>query len=97
MKRGTLSELIEVLETLDREHTIYAARPWTVNSEAIVTYDVDGRVPPEAAGLGLSYFLEVFISLEVVEQYEEIMGRQTPEVRFQKVLYYAENDAYEPD
>ncbi len=97
MKRGTLSELIEVLETLDPEHTIYAASPWTADSEAMVTYDVDGRVPPEAAELGLSYFLEVDIALNVVKQYEEVMGKLSTQLRFQKVLYYAEYDAYEPD
>jgi hypothetical protein len=83
----TLAEVVEHLEGLDADATIYAARPWTADARAAVAVaPEDGySIPPEAAGL--EYFLEVDIALDAAT----VSSART---RFERVLYYAENDAF---
>jgi hypothetical protein len=82
----TLGDAVEHLEDLDRAATIYAARPWSEDARAVVAVEAeDGSVPREAAGL--TYFLEVSIALEAAPV-------SLARTRFERVLYYAHNDAY---
>jgi hypothetical protein len=82
----TLAGVIDQLEALDADATIYAARPWSADSRAVVAVGPeDGTVPKEAAGL--DYFLEVDIALEAAT----VSNAGT---RFERVMHYAENDAY---
>ena len=84
--RVTLGEAVEHLEALDPAATIYAAKPWREGARAVVAVEPDdGSVPREAAGL--DYFLEVNIALEAAQV-------STAVTRFQRVIYYAQNDAY---
>ena len=56
----TLIEAVRDLEALDWECTIYAAEPWTENSETIVVPAPKlGGLPSEAERLHLKEFLEV--------------------------------------
>lgn len=81
-----LAEVVERLETLDPEATIYAERPFSADSRALVAIEPeDGSTPPEAAAL--DYFMEVDIALEAAEV-------SKTGTRLDRVLYYAENDAY---
>jgi hypothetical protein len=82
----TLAEVVEHLEELDADATIFAARPWSANARAVVAVEPDdGSIPPEAAGL--EYFLEVDVALEAV-------AVSSAGTRFERVLYYAESDAF---
>ena len=82
----TLGELVEQLEKLDREATIYAAKPWAEEARAAVAVEPDdGARPAEAADL--DYFLEVQIAVEAAQA-------SAAATRFERVLYSAENDAF---
>ena len=82
----TLGEAVEHLEDLDQAATLFAVKPWSEHARAAVAIEPeDGSVPPEAAGL--DYFLEVSIALEAAQV-------TTARTRFERVLYYAQNDAY---
>jgi hypothetical protein len=82
----TLAEIVEQLEAMDPGATIYAARPWTADVRAIVIREPeDGSLPAEAANL--DYFLEIDVALEAAN----VSDAGT---RFERVLYYAENDDF---
>jgi hypothetical protein len=81
----TLAEVVECLDRLDADATVYAERPWSADARAVVAFEPeDGSIPPEAAGL--EYFLEVDVALAAATV-------STAGTRFERVLYYAENDA----
>jgi len=102
------SRLIDVVAGLDAasavEHdrarpspTIFARRPWTAESDAMVLTDeaVNGMA---SSALGYAYLLEVDLAQEVLEvwsswRHDEI---PTPEAATLAIIYYAEHDAYEP-
>lgn len=63
----TLLRVIEELDKLDKECTIYASAPWTETSIAVVLREPEsGQLPYEAERLGLKYFLEVFIAHDFI-------------------------------
>ena len=95
MGRMSLGEAIDRLDELDNDATIYASRPFSLGSFAVIAVEPDsGDLPGEAASLGLSYFLEVAIAREVLEGLERISDRHsTPEERRARVLEYAIDDA----
>jgi len=60
-----LIDVVRSLPDLDPEATIYAAKPWTKESSAIVAREpASGALPAEAERLGFCYFLEVAIANE---------------------------------
>ena len=96
----TLADLMEQLDSLDDDLTIYAEKnpDWSVNSLAVVLPEPDeGGVPDEARGM--SYLLEVFLAKEVVEVWSGGRAGRKPTVRdkCEAVIHYAEHDAYLPD
>jgi hypothetical protein len=83
----TLGEIVEELEVLEQDATIYAAKPWSVDARAVVAVEPeDGSLPDEEAA-GIEYFLEVDIALEAASVTD--VG-----TRFERVLHYKENDAF---
>lgn len=88
----TLGEVIERLEEFDREHTIYAARPWTVDSEARVQQDPHSTGPLG----GLDYLLDVYTALEVIEAWSGHRHGAMPTVaeRCEALVYYEGHDAF---
>jgi len=94
-KTVTLFEAVTQLAKFDPADTIYAAEPWTPHSSAIIAYAPDdGGRPPEVAGLGLVYFLEVDIALEVLSDWTGPTDGQAHDVaRCRRLIEYAENDA----
>jgi hypothetical protein len=93
-----LIELIASLDGLDGEETIYARQPWSEDSDAMVALEdpesADFGIPPEAAGAGMKYFLEVFITREVVEGWlSNLDEKPTLAAICQRVIEYAINDA----
>lgn len=93
-------KLIEIVEHAagweDDDTTIYAARPWTIDAEAIlVSPSPDDAEPIERDGRIYHYFLETFIAREVEEGYiasAEGRGASARQV-CERLIGYAENDA----
>ena len=83
-----LQATIDSLDSLDPESTIFAAEPWTTESDCIVCKPATGSMtPPEAKGL--PYFLEVFIAKELKE---DLPGK-SPEALCRRIIEYAIKDA----
>jgi len=91
----TLLETIEKLSELNRNYTIYAAKPWTPQSAAVVAEEPPrGGVPPEAAERRLSYFLEILIARDFLDDWQAGSRKQfTAQERCQRLIDYATNDA----
>jgi hypothetical protein len=94
---GSVMKLIEAvgkLDSFDNEATIYAATPWTENSEAIVAREpTSGGPPTEAEKLGLKYFLEVFVARDFLDGWSANLGA-TPAVqqRCSRLIQYVLRD-----
>jgi len=83
-----LQAIIHSLDTLDSESTIFAAEPWTPDSDCIVCKPATGSVTPFEAK-GLPYFLEVFIAKELKEDLPE----KSPGALCHRIIEYAIKDA----
>ncbi len=90
-----LIEAVEQLENLDEESTIYAAEPWTVDSNALVAREPDqGGLPPDAETLGLKYFLEVFIARDFIQDWTANLDDEpASEAKCARLIEYAIKDA----
>ncbi len=86
-----LISLISGLGDLDPAAVIYAAKPWTAASVAVV---LNNDEPPER----LPYLLEVELAQDAVEVWSEWRGGRTPTPieKLQAIVHYAEFDAYIP-
>jgi len=91
----TLLEITEKLGELDREQTIYAVKPWSPESAAVVDAEPQGGgVPREAAKLGMSYFLEVFIAQDFLDDWQVSLPKKpAAKERCKRLIDYAINDA----
>ena len=91
----TLLEIVKYLDTLDDDSTIFASKPWAIESQAKAETDLDEKgLSPIAQAEGLVYFIEVFIAREFLEDW--IAGQPTnPSVEGQcrRLIDYALNDA----
>jgi hypothetical protein len=90
-----LIDTIRDLNSLDAEGTIYASLPWAPDSEAIVAREPQvGGLPLEAAQLGLSYFLEVFIARDFLSGWTvHLAAKPTLHQLCARLIEYAANDA----
>jgi hypothetical protein len=94
MVRGTLVDIIALLDEHDEEWTIYAAEPWCEDSAAVVVLCPDSNVVQPIAAPGLTYFLEVFIAREFLEDYESSLDApSTLSQRCARLIQYATFDA----
>jgi hypothetical protein len=91
----TLLDTLRDLYSLDGESTIYAAKPWIADSEAIVALEPEtGGLPAEAQQLGLKYFLEVFVAREFLEGWiESLDAEPDPYSKCARLIQYAVRDA----
>lgn len=91
----TLLEAIRTLGTLDEQGTIYAAKPWTEDSQAIVVREPEsGGLPTAAERLGLKYFLEVSIARDFLDDWlARGDARPTPKETCARLIRYAITDA----
>lgn len=71
----TLGDVVNGLDGLDDDHTIYADGPVASPREVVAGEPEDGAWPPEATGL--HYFLEVDIAKEAVRVWSEWQGHYT--------------------
>jgi hypothetical protein len=95
---GTVMRLVDAvqrLDLLDEEATIYAAAPWTGESEAIVAREPDGQLlPHEAIVRGLTYFLEVIVARDFLEDWSAGLDTgPTLQQKCERLIAYATNDA----
>jgi len=88
-----LLEVVRDLASLDEAFVIYAAEPFTENSEVILVPDVaSGSLPMEMSGL--RYFLEVSIAREFIEGWLANLDKEpTPGARCARLIEYAYRDA----
>lgn len=90
----SLAEIASDLSAFDRAHPIFAAEPWTAISPAIVVYEADSGAPAQVRELGLSYFLEIDIAIDVVEGLVGMQARPPDGAAIcQRLIDYAVNDA----
>jgi len=95
MGTTTLLEIIQTLDDLDPEATIYAATPWTESSKAIVMNEEESRhLPSEIQKLGLKYFLEVSIANDFLQGFAA-NSEVDPSIqqKCSRLIQYAINDA----
>jgi hypothetical protein len=90
-----LLDIVRLLPSLDSDLTIYAVKPWTCESTAVVAPEPDdGGVPSEAQRNGAVYFIEVFIATEFLEGWLESEGRKaSAREQCERLIQYAVNDA----
>jgi hypothetical protein len=89
-----LIEVVDNLNSFDEADTIYAARPWTSHSQAIVAPEPSSGLPPEAVTRSLVYFLEINVAREFVGGWAKSFADQpTPEAICDRLIQYAVNDA----
>jgi hypothetical protein len=89
----TLLDAVERLDSLDVEDTIYAGEPWTPDSKVVVVREPDrGGLPIAAENQRMTYFLEVAIAREVLEDW---VPRTRPTLldKCTRLIQYATNDA----
>jgi hypothetical protein len=90
-----LQEVVENINNFDENLTIYAEEPWSCHSKATVAIEPDdGSLPPELESIELTYFLEVFIAKEFLEDWTESMsGVVSTEQKCERLITYARDDA----
>lgn len=88
----TLGALLESIDGLDGEATIYALPDRPLSSESGAVAAFEGSTIPE----GLTYLLEVFLARDVIETWSIHRQGRVPdsEERVTAVVYYADRDAY---
>jgi hypothetical protein len=86
----TLLSLVGKLDELEEEDVIFAREKWTPESEAAVfRLTKDYMVPEEAKRLGLRYFLEVPIALEVLDGFTFEKPDATIKQKCERLIKYA--------
>jgi hypothetical protein len=90
----SLGEFIDAVETLPQHMTVYAHKPWTIDSVAYLrdTSEIVGS--DTVLENGARYVLEVFLIVEVLEDTFGPEWRSVPLIdRCNRVIEYAINDA----
>ena len=90
-----LIEAIEELDSFAEDNTIYAAEPWSAESQAVVdTEPPSGGLPEKAQELGLKYFLEVFLAREFLEGWvANLQAEPSLREKCERLIQYAVTDA----
>lgn len=91
----TLCDLLANLDELDAEATIYARPPWGPDAAALVEHEPDqGGLPEKASNQGMTYFLEVFIAKELLEDWHSNQTTlPSKEETCNRIIEYAIHDA----
>ena len=91
----TLLEIVRKLGSLDDELTIYARKPWTLESDAILEIEQhEGGLPLRARDGGFAYFLEVFIAQDLLgDRSRTKLAPPTDEEVCALLIHYATHDA----
>ena len=98
-EKMTLLDLVERLDTLDDNLTIYIEEgsEWSSSSRVVACLESeDGSIPVEAAGM--EYFLEVGLAKDVILTWQLWRNGKVPSSHEAcgSIIYCAKNDAYIP-
>lgn len=90
-----LLDIIHDISTFDQTWTIYARKPWSEMSAALVLPESDfKKIPKEAADKGMDYFLEIFIANEFLDDWKtNEVGKPTIQEACARLIQYAVLDA----
>lgn len=91
----TLLKVIQELDTLDKDNTIYVAKPWTENSIVMVLPEPEvGGAPQEADELRLKYFIKVSVARKFLTDWEANLNK-TPTIheKCERLIQYATTPA----
>ena len=90
-----LLTIVECLSDLDDDLTIYARKPWSLSSQAMVALEPEDGSCPEAARMGdLEYFIEVFIARDFLQDWASSSREEhSPAVQCERLIKYALTDA----
>lgn len=90
----TLLEVVQKLNILDEEDTIYATKPWTENSTALVMPEPEsGELSPEIKELGVQYFIEVFIAKDFINDWIKTQNKPSYELICFRLIEFVMKDA----
>lgn len=95
---GQIMKLIEIVEALDAladDATIYAAEPWTTDSPAVVDVEPEsGGAPTSASEQGMTYLLEVFVARDFLHDWMAAQDKPpTLHEQCERLIRYAVDDA----
>jgi hypothetical protein len=95
MSASKLIDVVANLGSLDPKLTIYVAKPWTFDSDAVVAREPDqGGVPEEAESQNAEYFIEVFIATEFLDGWAAAQRRSfSMREQCERLIQYAVHDA----
>jgi hypothetical protein len=88
----TLLEVTARLSSFPEEAVIFAESPWSAASFAVVVENEMGMVM-SVGGRDLEYFLEISISLEVMDGFRKYSKHHSTESCCKRLIDYAINDA----
>lgn len=91
----TLLELLSKLDTFDPNHTIYAIKPWSCSSIAIIINESpNDDLNKDTFESKFEYFLEIFIALEFLSDWSSLFKDEPcPQQKCKRLIDYATNDA----
>jgi hypothetical protein len=91
----TLLEAVEQISSLNINATIYASEPWTPQAIVMIMEEDSAGGPPAAArASNLTYFIEVEIAQQFLEDLQGSTQRLQSSVDIcKRLIAYAENDA----
>jgi hypothetical protein len=95
---GKFVSLVEAVERLSEFHsddTIYASEPWSATSDAIIAREREaGGLPANAAEAGMTYFLEISIARDFLEDWIASQEEKPSSAAIcQRIIQYAAYDA----
>jgi hypothetical protein len=92
-RRLLLEQALDEIDRLQDDDVVFARKPWTVASEAIIgKLDHNLSVPEKLSNQGFEYFLEASTAKEVISVFGS--RQRTDQERRALLLFYAIHDAY---
>ncbi len=89
-----LIDVIARLKEFDPDKTIYAAEPWTPESEVQIEHEPqEENLLRNSTGNVLAYFLEIFIAVEFSEDWVALNPEISNLALCERLIQYAINDA----
>jgi hypothetical protein len=90
-----LGDLLETVDHLAEDATVFARPPWSCETEAIAAVEGDANAVA-ATDTGMIYLLEVALIRDVLETWSEWRDGRVPsrDERCDAVIHYATHDAY---